>query len=208
MVYYLPLLPFIIFMFGTVGWLAATIEAMVAAPIVALGITHPEGQEVVGKADPAVLLLVNVFLRPSMMIIGLIAGIIMSYVSIWILNMGFFPAFGSVMASMGGLSLIFSLPAMVLIYLLLVISLLQYSFSLINVIPDKVLRWIGGQQEGVAGEVGRMQGEAQQGFKSGAKSVGEGVSSATKQKADQLGDRVNKKKQQDKEEKKGSVEAK
>ncbi|TID97733.1 type IV secretion protein DotA, partial [Legionella pneumophila] len=70
--YYIPVLPYMIFTFGSFAWLIAVIEAMVAAPIVALGVTHPEGNEAFGKGEFAIMILVNVFLRPSLMIIGYI----------------------------------------------------------------------------------------------------------------------------------------
>lgn len=87
--YYVPLLPYMIFTFATIAWLIAVIEAMVAAPIVALGVTHPEGHEAFGKGETAIMILMNVFLRPSMMIIGYIAAISLSYVGVWLLNAGF-----------------------------------------------------------------------------------------------------------------------
>ncbi|VEG91047.1 type IVB secretion system protein DotA [Legionella spiritensis] len=87
--YYIPMLPYMIFTFGTIAWLIAVIEAMVAAPIVALGVTHPEGHEAFGKGEQAIMILLNVFLRPAMMIIGYISGIALSYVSVWVINAGF-----------------------------------------------------------------------------------------------------------------------
>lgn len=87
--YYVPFLPYMIFTFGSIGWIIAVIEAMVAGPIVALGITHPEGHDVLGKADQAIMLVLNVFLRPAMMIIGYIIAIALTYVGVWILNAGF-----------------------------------------------------------------------------------------------------------------------
>ncbi len=87
--YYIPFVPFLLFTFGSIAWLVGVIEAMVAAPIVALGVTHPEGHQAFGKGDQAIMLLLNVFLRPSMMIFGYIFGIMMTYVGVWILNSGF-----------------------------------------------------------------------------------------------------------------------
>ncbi|MFI4962230.1 MAG: type IVB secretion system protein DotA [Legionellales bacterium] len=87
--YYIPLLPYMIFLFGTIAWLMCVIEAMVAAPIVALGVTHPEGHEAFGKGEQAIMILLNVFLRPAMMIIGYIAAIALSYVGVWVLTAGF-----------------------------------------------------------------------------------------------------------------------
>lgn len=96
--YYLPILPYMIFTFGSIAWLIAVIEAMVAAPIVALGVTHPEGHDAFGKGEAAIMLLMNVFLRPAMMIIGYISGIALSYVSVWVLNAGFDQAISFVQA--------------------------------------------------------------------------------------------------------------
>lgn len=87
--YYAPFIPYMIFTFGTIAWLMAVIEAMVAGPIVALGVSHPEGHDALGKAEQAIMILINVFLRPAMMIIGYIASISLSYVTIFILNSGF-----------------------------------------------------------------------------------------------------------------------
>jgi len=89
MAFYVPLLPYIIFTMGAIAWFIAIIESMVAGPIVALGIMHPEGSEAFGKAEQAIMLILNIFLRPSMMIIGLIAGIILAYVGTWLLVAGF-----------------------------------------------------------------------------------------------------------------------
>ena len=57
---YLPLVPFVIFSVGALGWIFAVVEAMVAAPIVAIGLVMPGGQDkIYGKAEPAIVLLVG-----------------------------------------------------------------------------------------------------------------------------------------------------
>lgn len=94
--YYVPMLPYMIFTFGSIAWLISVIEAMVAAPIVALGVTHPEGHDAFGKGEAAIMILMNVFLRPAMMIIGYISAIALCYVGVWILNAGFDHAIGFV----------------------------------------------------------------------------------------------------------------
>lgn len=97
--YYVPVLPYMIFTFGSLAWLIAVIEAMAAAPIVALGVTHPEGHDAFGKAEAAIMILMNVFLRPALMIIGYIAAIALCYVGVWILNAGFDHAISFVQSS-------------------------------------------------------------------------------------------------------------
>lgn len=87
--YYVPFLPYMIFIFGAVAWFLAVTEAMVAGPIVGLGITHPEGEGAMGKAEAGFMILINVFLRPSLMVIGYIAAITLSYVVVYAINAGF-----------------------------------------------------------------------------------------------------------------------
>ncbi len=100
--FYIPILPYMIFTFGSIAWLISVIEAMVAAPIVALGVTHPEGHDAFGKGEAAIMLLMNVFLRPAMMVIGYISAIALSYVSVWVLNAGFQHAIGFIQAPQQG----------------------------------------------------------------------------------------------------------
>ncbi len=80
--FYVPMYPYIIYTFGIIGWIIAVIEAMVAAPLVCFGLTHPEGHDFLGEAKQALMLLLGVFLRPVLMVIGLIAAMILSYVSL------------------------------------------------------------------------------------------------------------------------------
>ncbi|MFN7097983.1 MAG: DotA/TraY family protein, partial [Gammaproteobacteria bacterium] len=69
--YYMPLIPYILFTAGSLAWLFLVIEAMVAGPILALGIVHPEGQHTVwGRSEKGIMLLVSIFLRPALMVIG------------------------------------------------------------------------------------------------------------------------------------------
>ncbi len=43
--YYIPLYPFILCVFGVIGWMLCVIEAMVAATRIAFGLTQPEGHD-------------------------------------------------------------------------------------------------------------------------------------------------------------------
>ncbi len=89
LIFYIPLYPYILFSFGIISWIFLVIEAMIAAPLVCLGLTHPQGQDFLGKAEQGVILLLTVFLRPVLMIIGLIAAIIVSYVMLKMVNATF-----------------------------------------------------------------------------------------------------------------------
>lgn len=197
--YYLPMLPFIIFTFGAIGWIIAVIEAMTAGPIVAMGLTYPEGHEIFGKAETAIWMLLNVFLRPNMMIIGYITGISLSYVGVWLVNYGF--AYLYRIMSTGGqqefatglAALIFTPLAMAIIYASICYTVIEKAFSLIYIIPDKVLRWLQGvQAETLGAEAAQTSQAVKGGFQQGMqtagesmKGLGEGLSKADQAKAKQ-----------------------
>ena len=90
--YFVPLYPMLVFTFGVIGWLGAAIEAMIAMPLVCLGLTHPDGHDFAGKSEQAVMLLLGIFIRPAVMIFGMVAAMSVSYVAIRLLNIGFMGA--------------------------------------------------------------------------------------------------------------------
>ena len=172
---YVPFIPFLIFTFSAIGWFIAVIEAMVAAPIVAIGLIYPEGHEIWGKADQGLMLMLNVFLRPGMMIIGLIAGISLSYVGVWLLSQGFWYVASSAIGG-GALSWGWAFVGTLVVYVAAVVAVVNKSCQLIYLIPDKILRWLsGGLQEsfgsdaageamqsvrGASGQFGSQSGQA------------------------------------------------
>lgn len=144
---YVPLIPYILFVFGAIGWLIFVVEAMIAAPLVALGVTHPEGHDFMGKSEQSMMILLSVFLRPVLMVMGLLTGMVLSFVALRVLNSGFFYMASNVLRLGGGLALPFIFVAVIVVYVSLVVSLVNQAYSLIYVIPDRVMRWIGGPQD-------------------------------------------------------------
>lgn len=137
---YLPLVPFIIFAVGAIGWIFAVVESMIAAPLIALGMVMPEGHEIYGKADPAIMLLLNMFMRPALMVMGFIAAILVTWLSIELLNTSFYSAmhFGGIVPDW-----IIGPYVITFVYMMIVVTIVTKVFGLINHVPDKVLRWIG-----------------------------------------------------------------
>lgn len=164
---YVPLIPYVIFTFGAFGWFIAVIEAMVAAPLVALGLLIPGGQhELLGKAEHALMLIFNIFLRPSLMIFGLIAATLLAMVGVMMVNAGFLGVASAIYQNPGPVEVILFLAAYVSIILLII----NKSYSLIHLIPDRVLRWIGGHPEGTGMEEAGL-GAAEKGVAGGAGGV-------------------------------------
>lgn len=173
---YVPLIPFVMFTFGALGWMIMVLEALVAAPIVALGATIPEGNEIYGKAVPALMLVSNIFLRPMLMLFGLAMGVLLANVGIEFFTRGFSIVFMQNFTGGGGPPNIFYWTVIVFIYSSLIVFLLQKCFSMISALPERVLRWIGDTSQGISGgeeALGELRGATQRGGETGAQQAGE-----------------------------------
>ncbi len=85
----IPLTPYILFWAGKIAWLLLVLEALIAAPLMALGIAYPDGHDVFGIAEPGIKFSFNVVLMPVLLIMGLVMGIVLTYVVIYFSAMGF-----------------------------------------------------------------------------------------------------------------------
>jgi len=161
---YVPLIPYIIFIMGAVGWMVTTVEALAAAPLIGLGIMMPSGQhELLGKAEHAFMLMLNLFLRPSLMIIGLMAALFVAIPAVELVNNGFKFIATSVISAPG----LFEQILFMGVYASLIVSVLNKVFSLIYLVPERILTWIGGpavqygEAEALQGAKGAVEGGAQ-----------------------------------------------
>lgn len=167
---YIPMLPFVLFLFGVVAWLMSVTEAMVAAPLVALGMTHPEGHDLLGKSEQALILLLGVFVRPITMLFGILMAIIVSQILVGLFHLSFssltVAALLSTKSSSGDVLTGQAVVAcgILLIYIYVLMSVIEQSYSLIYVIPERILRWVGGPQDqsGVGQLAEQAKGETQQ----------------------------------------------
>lgn len=174
---YTPLIPYIIFITGALGWLISIVETMVAGPLVALGILAPGGHhDVLGKAEPALMLLFSNFLRPTLMIFGMFAAMLLAPIALDLLNVTFKIAMAGV-ATTGGKTTNAQSPISILffgvVYVMLIVTLLNKCFAAIHIIPERVMAWIGGQ--GAQYGEGEALQEARRSAESGAHAVGSGM---------------------------------
>ena len=183
MAYYVPLYPYTVFTFASVGWIAMVIEGMAAAPLVCIGLTHPEGHDFLGKAEQALMLFLGIFVRPALMVIGLIAAMIVSFVAFGMLNTGF----GMLMKSLAGhgafgnpfpIVIMISICMIMVIYAFMIMELIEQCFKLIYQLPNAILKWIGGPQTG--DEYGQMAAQLKGAVSSGASSGKEFMQGADK----------------------------
>ncbi|WP_225766738.1 DotA/TraY family protein [Stenotrophomonas sp. Marseille-Q4652] len=149
----IPMLPFILWVGVVLGWIVLVTEAVIAAPLWAVAHMAPDGDGVVGRGGQGYMLVLSLTLRPALMVLGLICAIaILVPVGEW-LNSTFAHVFRlNVMQdnpSWGGfINILMGLA----IYSTLMVTVMTKIFSLIHVIPDNVLRWIGGGVDNMLGQ--------------------------------------------------------
>ena len=141
--YYLPSLPFILFLSSFCGWLILVVEALVAAPLWIAAHAMPEGDGMAGeKGKAGYMLLLNILMRPPLMVAGVWAALF--------LVDGLAPWLGKAMkvfmysVTGGTMFGVFSMFAMITIFTILLYILSHKLFGLIVHLPDSVIRWVGG----------------------------------------------------------------
>ncbi|MGB4101621.1 MAG: DotA/TraY family protein [Alphaproteobacteria bacterium] len=157
LVFILPLLPLIKFAIGGVIWLLAIIQGLAAAPIWALTFLSMRGDDMLPQASRlGVVLIFNIFLRPTLMIVGFIAALLLMHAG-----------FGLLQASMliftfdglQGSKTLYSLGPLVLLIANLILSfgIANASLKCIDILPEMTMRWLGtsaiggGDESGLAG---------------------------------------------------------
>lgn len=184
---YLPLVPFIIFSFAVLGWMVAVIEAMIAAPLVALGVTHPQGHDLLGKSEQSVMLLMSVFLRPVTLVIGFFAAMTISYIALGMFNLGFLQVIDGMLSTNSAdevaIANLISFFGILMVYTYTIIEVINFCYGLIIQIPDKIMRWVGGPADNQAQQIqqilGQVGGQTGQAAQAGAQGVGSAAGTAS-----------------------------
>ncbi len=155
--YVVPFLPFIYFFFAVGGWIKGIFEAMVGVPLWALAHLRIDGH---GLSGPAALngyfLIFEIFLRPILIIFGLLASISIFSALVSVMNQ----TWDLVVANLGGFDarteFDTATPSMIefmrgpvdeffytIVYTVIVYMMSMSSFKLIDLIPNNILRWMG-----------------------------------------------------------------
>lgn len=165
--YVVPFLPFIYFMFAIMGWAKTIFEAMVGIPLWALAHLRYDGEGFPTQQSMyGYYLLLDIFLRPILIIFGLIASVTIFYALARTLN----NVFDTVTSNLTG----FDTPAatapggpaanqvgnlthlrgaidqlfFTVIYSIMVYMIGLSCFKMIDLFPNSILRWIGSTATG------------------------------------------------------------
>lgn len=157
--YIIPFMPFIYFFFAVGGWIKGLFEAMVGVPLWALAHLRIDGNGLPGDAAmQGYYLILEIFLRPILIIFGLLAGIVIFSAQMTILNdiwdtvtsnLAGFNKDDSYTAPEGGVGAIeYARGYVDQFFYLIVYTVIGYmmaiaSFKLIDQIPNHIMRWMG-----------------------------------------------------------------
>ena len=176
----IPMTPYIIFWAGQTSWLINTIEAMIAAPLVALALLHPGGHAYYGHSVQAYKMLLNVVLKPVLLVFGTLASMILVYIIVVYSAQGFHMMANSVVGTfltfnygqnadgtyqswdrVTNVRAILSL-MLIFMYATFLTMVFNKCFSVIYLIPEKVVQWIGGQSDNFGKEAAQHLAQATQ----------------------------------------------
>ena len=144
--FYLPTMPFILWMMGLAGWFILYIESLIAAPIWAAAHAINSGGDAVSQnAKTGYMLLLSMFLRPTLMLFGFFGSFFVTILMGKLIQVFFIPMVLSVSGdrTIGLVSVI----SFSIILTMLMITIAHRAFGLIHEIPDRILRYIGGTHE-------------------------------------------------------------
>lgn len=142
---FLPSLPYTIFMIVVVGWLLGVLQTVVAAPLWAIMHMRPS-QTFVGSESQGYLLLMALFVRPALAVIGLFAAMLVADPVVDFIAKAFFSMRGAVVTSTGlfpgALVEFFTFAWWLFAFGLVLLPVLYMIFGLPHVLPDHVLKWL------------------------------------------------------------------
>lgn len=168
--YIVPFLPFLYFLFAVGGWVKGLFEAMVGVPLWALAHIRIDGQGLPGDAAiNGYFLIFEIFIRPILIVFGLLASILIFGAMVKVLNeifslvvsnlSGFDPDAGTSTCGTSGSGTLSSGGAptgsieyfrgpvdqffFTVVYAIIVYMIAMSSFKLIDLIPNNILRWMG-----------------------------------------------------------------
>jgi hypothetical protein len=139
----LPMIPWVMWMAGVMGWLILVCEAVIAVPLWMLAHMTMQGEGLHGRANEGYALLFNVLFRPTLMLFGLFLGyFIFSSISFLIrqtfgLAAGFVLEHGWIVTNVLGVIVLLSIFVMTHVVAALM------SFRMISLVPHHVPRLLG-----------------------------------------------------------------
>lgn len=178
--FYFAFLPFIIWMGNLVGWIVLIVQGIIGAPIWLVSFLRNDTDDFVGKTGQGYLLVLEAFLRPTLMILALFFAFHLLSPVVGILNYFFWFVGNSIYSNTNSFLVVSYYIFMIIIYCVMTHKVLFIIFGLMEQIPDKILQWIGSNVNSVLGNLGKQfDNMTLQGTEKANAQVGAGVTSTS-----------------------------
>lgn len=163
----LPSVPYTLFMIAVVGWVLGVLQTTIAAPLWAIMHMRPS-QTFVGSEAQGYLLLMALFVRPALAVIGLFAAMLVADPIVGYIAKAFFAMKGDVAASTGWVGVLAQFTQFFWWFTAfggLLFPVLFMIFGLPQVLPDRVLAWlnVGVHDLGATSASGRAERQLEAG---------------------------------------------
>lgn len=154
-VFYLPMLPFIIWIGNLIGWIVMLFQAMLGIPIWLVSFMRNDSDGFIGKTGQGYLLILEGFLRPSLMIFALYFAFYLLIPVTKIVNFFFLFVTNSIYSNVSSFFAVCYYVFTIVIYAVLLNKIMVILFNLIESIPDKILTWIGSNVNSIMSNAGK-----------------------------------------------------
>ncbi len=144
--FYLPILPFLRVAFSVLNWAITVFEAVVMLPIAALAHLDTTGKGFVphGAARNAWIMWLHILLRPMLVVIGFVAGMIIFNTFAVFFHTCFSQGATAVMSSHNYVYAVIAKLAFSVIYLSTLYTAANTCFKIMDMFPDAMMKWMGG----------------------------------------------------------------
>ncbi len=163
--YVIPFLPFLYFLFSAGTWIKSLFQALVAMPLWALAHMSIDGEGLPGRyAMNGYFLLLEVFIRPILMVAGLLGGLLIFGAQAFILDevwdtvttnltgvnyadiapdAAVGTTTGTGVGTIAGISDTLSHFFFTIMYTIVLYMMALSSFKMADAVPDNIIRWLG-----------------------------------------------------------------
>lgn len=164
MAFYIPLIPFILWIGTLFGWIVMVVQALFGGPLWMITFLSPDKDGFVGRSGQGYMLILSLTMRPVLMVLGLISSFILVTPILRMVNDFYGVAYKSIEKYNNGsaidsmISGIFNDIAFLVIYCVLINKTVLQVFALIHKIADELLTWIGGPGGSLGGYASQVEG--------------------------------------------------
>ncbi len=156
----IPLTPILYILGSIIGWVVSVVEAVIIAPFWAvMHIVH--GDDLLGSGERGYKLLVNILMKPILIIVGVIS----SYVLVGVISSYINASYADIMnalkaGSTGIMSSVFYWFVSIAIIMVINFTIMMTLLKLIFQLPDRIMQWITNSENTLGGSAQDLAGAA------------------------------------------------